>query len=89
MGRALMSKPEAHAGRAVHGPGTDARRRIFDIIRDLHQAGHHDPARRAERARWRSIADRAYVLETGKITMSGGAQDLLHDDKVRKAYLGG
>ena len=35
-----------------------------------------------------SIADRAYVLETGKITMKGKASDLLHDEKVRKAYLG-
>jgi branched-chain amino acid transport system ATP-binding protein len=35
-----------------------------------------------------SVADRAYVLETGKITLSGAAKDLLHDDSVRKAYLG-
>ena len=35
-----------------------------------------------------AIADRAYVLENGRITMSGSARDLLHDDKVRKAYLG-
>ena len=35
-----------------------------------------------------SIADRAYVLETGKITMEGKASVLLHDEKVRKAYLG-
>ena len=35
-----------------------------------------------------SIADRAYVLETGKITMSGNAKDLLEDEAVKKAYLG-
>lgn len=35
-----------------------------------------------------SISDRAYVLETGVISMSGKAFDLLHDDKVRRAYLG-
>ena len=35
-----------------------------------------------------SISDRAYVLETGRISMSGKAADLLHDDKVRRAYLG-
>ena len=35
-----------------------------------------------------SIADREYVLETGRITMEGKASDLLHDEKVRKAYLG-
>ena len=36
-----------------------------------------------------SIATRGYVLETGKITMTGTGQELLHDDNVRKAYLGG
>ena len=35
-----------------------------------------------------SIADRAYVLETGRITLSGKASDLISDEKVRKAYLG-
>ena len=35
-----------------------------------------------------SVADRAYVLETGKISMSGEARALLADDNVRKAYLG-
>jgi branched-chain amino acid transport system ATP-binding protein len=36
-----------------------------------------------------SIADRAYVLETGRVSMSGDANDLLHDKRVREAYLGG
>ena len=35
-----------------------------------------------------SISDRAYVLETGRISMSGAASDLLNDEKVKKAYLG-
>ena len=35
-----------------------------------------------------SIADRAYVLETGSIVMTGSGQELLHDDRVRQAYLG-
>ena len=35
-----------------------------------------------------SIADRAYVLETGNVSKTGPADDLLHDDDVRKAYLG-
>ena len=35
-----------------------------------------------------SIANRAYVLETGKIVMSGAAREMLEDDQVRKAYLG-
>ena len=36
-----------------------------------------------------SVADRAYVLETGTISMSGSAKDLLTDERVQKAYLGG
>ena len=44
------------------------------------------PAHNAKKAL--SIADRAYVLETGKITMSGNAKDLLEDEAVKKAYLG-
>ena len=35
------------------------------------------------------MADRAYVMETGRITLDGRAQDLLHDDHVKQAYLGG
>ena len=36
-----------------------------------------------------SIADRAYVLDTGNVTMDGDADDLAHDPRVRDAYLGG
>ena len=36
-----------------------------------------------------SISDRAYVIETGKITLEGKASDLLHNENVKKAYLGG
>ena len=36
-----------------------------------------------------SIADRAYVLETGKVVMEGNAKDMLSDESVKKAYLGG
>ena len=36
-----------------------------------------------------SVANRAYVLETGKITLSGTGDELIHSDEVRKAYLGG
>ena len=35
-----------------------------------------------------SVANRAYVMETGRITMEGDADELMHDDNVRKAYLG-
>ena len=36
-----------------------------------------------------AIASRAYVMETGKVTLSGSGEDLLHNDDVRRAYLGG
>ena len=61
---------------------------IFEIIADLHRRGITILLVEQNAKMALAIADRAYVLENGRITMSGGARDLLHDDKVRKAYLG-
>ena len=61
---------------------------IFDIIRELHQAGTTILLVEQNAQMALSVADRAYVLETGKISMSGEAKALLKDDNVRKAYLG-
>ena len=62
---------------------------IFDIIKSLHETGTtillvEQNARMALK-----VADRAYVLETGNVTMSGSADALAEDDRVRQAYLGG
>lgn len=61
---------------------------IFDIIVTLRKSGITVLLVEQNAKMALSIADRAYVLETGKITMEGKASDLLHDEKVRKAYLG-
>ena len=61
---------------------------IFAIIRKLHDEGITVLLVEQNAKMALSIADRAYVLETGVITMEGDAKELLHDEKVRKAYLG-
>ena len=62
---------------------------IFQIVEDLHKAGTTVLLVEQNAQMALSIATRGYVLETGKITMTGSGQELLHDDNVRKAYLGG
>ena len=61
---------------------------IFEIIQNLHKAGTTILLVEQNAQMALSIADRAYVLETGKISLSGPADELLHNDSVRKAYLG-
>ena len=61
---------------------------IFAIIGELHAAGTTILLEEQNAQMALSVADRAYVLETGTIGMSGPAADLLNDDAVRKAYLG-
>ena len=62
---------------------------IFDIIKELHRAGTTILLVEQNAQVALSIADRAYVLETGTISMSGDAKALLSDSRVQKAYLGG
>ena len=61
---------------------------IFDIIKELHDAGVTILLVEQNAQMALSIADRAYVLETGRIAMTGEASALLKNDDVRKAYLG-
>ena len=61
---------------------------IFDIIKELHAAGVTILLVEQNAQMALSIADRAYVLETGMVSKTGPAIELLHDDDVRKAYLG-
>ncbi|MGN0996330.1 MAG: ABC transporter ATP-binding protein, partial [Candidatus Ventricola sp.] len=61
---------------------------IFDIIGELNRAGTTILLVEQNAQMALSIANRAYVLETGSIVKSGDAQALMHDDDVRKAYLG-
>ncbi|MHB1314137.1 MAG: ABC transporter ATP-binding protein [Christensenellales bacterium] len=61
---------------------------IFDIIGTLKKAGITILLVEQNAKMALSLADRAYVLETGRIAMEGAASDLMEDDRVRKAYLG-
>jgi branched-chain amino acid transport system ATP-binding protein len=63
-------------------------REIFRIIEDLHNNGITILLVEQNAKMALSVADRAYVLETGKIAMEGKASELLEDDRVREAYLG-
>jgi branched-chain amino acid transport system ATP-binding protein len=62
---------------------------IFNIIRDINDQGTSILLVEQNAQMALSIADRAYVLETGKVVLEGPAQELLHNDTVIEAYLGG
>ena len=90
MGRALMSKPRLlMLDEPSMGLAPILVEQIFDIIKELHDAGTTILLVEQNAQMALSIADRAYVLGTGRITMSGNAAEVLADDGVRKAYLGG
>ena len=89
MGRALMSHPNTILmDEPSMGLSPKLVKELFAIIRKLHAEGITVLLVEQNAKMALSIADRAYVLETGSITMEGDAKDLLHDEKVRKAYLG-
>ena len=62
---------------------------IFDIVRELHEAGTTILLVEQNAQMALSVASRAYVMETGRVTLTGTGEELLHDDDVRRAYLGG
>ena len=62
---------------------------IFDIIRDIHKEGMTILLVEQNAQMALSVADRAYVLETGRIVMDGTGAELLTNERVRSAYLGG
>ena len=89
MARALMSKPRLlMLDEPSMGLAPILVEQIFDIIRALHKSGTTILLVEQNAQMALSVANRAYVLETGKISMSGDAQELLHNAAVRKAYLG-
>ena len=89
MGRALMSKPRLMMlDEPSMGLAPILVEQIFDIIREMNQAGTTILLVEQNAQMALSIANRAYVMETGRISMEGDANDLMHDDNVRKAYLG-
>ena len=67
---------------------TRQRQLIFDIIQSVSASGTTVLLVEQNAKKALSIADRAYVLETGNIVMSGDATELMNDDSIKKAYLG-
>ena len=89
MGRALMSKPKIIVmDEPSMGLSPIFVSNIFDIIQTIRETGTTVLLVEQNAKKALSIADRAYVLETGKISLSGAASDLINDDSVKKAYLG-
>lgn len=89
MGRALMSKPKILLmDEPSMGLSPIYVNEIFDIIREVSAGGTTVLLVEQNAKKALSIADRAYVLETGRIVLSGKAADLLNNDSIKKAYLG-
>lgn len=89
MGRALMSKPRIILmDEPSMGLSPLLVSEIFDIIKVINESGTTVLLVEQNAKKALSIADRAYVLETGNITLSGDAKNLINDESVKKAYLG-
>lgn len=89
MGRALMSNPKVILmDEPSMGLSPLLVKEVFSIIEYCHKSGITILLVEQNAKMALSIADRAYVLETGKISMSGNAKELLEDEAVKKAYLG-
>ena len=90
MGRALMSRPKLlMLDEPSMGLAPILVEQIFDIIKLLHKEGTTILLVEQNAQMALSVADRAYVLETGKITLSGTGEELIRSDEIRRAYLGG
>ena len=90
MSRALMSHPKIMMlDEPSMGLAPILVDQIFDIIKQLHAAGTTILLVEQNASKALQIADRAYVLETGKITLSGTGAELAQSPEVKKAYLGG
>ena len=90
MGRALMSKPRLlMLDEPSMGLAPILVEQIFDIIQELNQHGTTILLVEQNAQMALSVAHRGYVLETGKIVTTGSGEELLEDEAVKKAYLGG
>ena len=89
IGRALMSKPKIMLmDEPSMGLSPIYVNEIFQIIQEVSVAGTTVLLVEQNAKKALSIADRAYVLETGKIVLDGKASELLNDESIKKAYLG-
>ena len=90
MGRALMSRPKLlMLDEPSMGLAPILVEQIFDIIKELHKAGTTILLVEQNAEMALEISDRAYVIESGKVTLSGPGHALMNSDIVKKAYLGG
>ncbi|OUO64515.1 ABC transporter ATP-binding protein [Collinsella sp. An268] len=90
MGRGLMANPKLlMLDEPSMGLAPILVEQIFDIIKGLHKDGTTILLVEQNAQMALSVATRAYVLETGRVTLAGTGEELLHNDDVRKAYLGG
>ncbi len=90
MGRALMSRPKLLIlDEPSMGLSPLFVKEIFEVIKQLKEKGTTILLVEQNAKMALSISDRAYVIETGEIVLEGNAKDLLHNDRVKKAYLGG
>ena len=89
MGRALMSKPRiVLMDEPSMGLSPILVEEVFDIIQSINKSGTTVLLVEQNAKKALSIADRAYVLETGNIVLAGEAKDIMNDESVKKAYLG-
>jgi branched-chain amino acid transport system ATP-binding protein len=89
MGRALMSRPKVLLmDEPSMGLSPIMVDKIFEVVREVHGQGVTILLVEQNASRALEIADRGYVMESGVISMSGDARDMLNDPKVRAAYLG-
>ncbi|MBN8509090.1 MAG: ABC transporter ATP-binding protein [Burkholderiales bacterium] len=89
MGRALMARPKVLLlDEPSMGLSPIMVDKIFEVVADIHQRGTTILLVEQNASRALQLADRGYVMESGEITMSGDAKQLLDDPKVRAAYLG-
>lgn len=90
MGRALMSRPKLLLlDEPSMGLAPLVVKEIFNIIKDINKEGTTVLLVEQNASMALKVADRAYIIANGEIELEGKAQDLLHDEKVKKAYLGG
>ena len=89
MGRALMSHPKLILmDEPSMGLSPIFVNEIFDIIQEVSKSGTTVLLVEQNAKKALSIADRAYVLETGNIVLEGSAEELMNNDAIKKAYLG-
>ncbi|MGL6111579.1 MAG: ABC transporter ATP-binding protein, partial [Rubrivivax sp.] len=89
MGRGLMARPKVLLlDEPSMGLSPIMVDKIFEVVADIHQRGTTILLVEQNASRALQLADRGYVMESGEVTMSGDAKQLLNDPKVRAAYLG-